>query len=61
MRAFVWRVRCTYHFMRIAKTGFSLGWYLAGVWVQEEYLDWREIDPVDAVYDEISNWDYDGE
>jgi hypothetical protein len=59
IKAFIWRVRCTWHFMRIAKTGLKLGWYLAGVWVTEEFMDWQDYHPRDAVYEEISNWDND--
>jgi len=60
LKFFIWRIRFTYYMMRIAETGLSLGWYLSSVW-DDEFMDWREYHPFDAVCEEVSYWDYDGE
>jgi hypothetical protein len=61
MKKLIWRIRFTWLIMRAAKTGLKLGWYLAGVWIEEEFMGWEDYHPRDAVYEELSNWDYDGE
>lgn len=58
MKKFIWRIRCTYYFMKIAKTGISLAWYLSGALI--ESYDWEDYHPHDAAWEEISYWDYDG-
>ena len=57
MKKFIWKMQCTYHFMRHTDSGFRLGWYLASVFADE--YEWQEFHPRDAMLEEVSCWDAD--
>jgi hypothetical protein len=59
MKKFIWIIRCTYYFMKHTNSGFAFGWYLASAWANE--FDWQDYHPRDAMLEEVSCWDNDGD
>jgi hypothetical protein len=52
-----WKFRYARYMHRKTRCGWGFGWYCAGVHIDDSPEDWRETDPEDAAYDEISFWE----